>query len=139
MAAGLRQRRRPARPARTALIAIRRLLDPARIAHARARVGQWVQALQGLVEADEIDLLHSHKGAAGPVALGLASGGRQQPVQAPSDGVWRCRNEASGQLLALLRVGRLLPPDLSADLPDSCLSSTTHTVRELSQCIRVAN
>ena len=36
MAAGLRQRRRPARPARTALIASRKLLDLARIAHAQA-------------------------------------------------------------------------------------------------------
>jgi len=50
------------------------LLDPARIVHAQARAGQRVQVLQGLSEADEIDLLHSHKGAARSVALGLPSG-----------------------------------------------------------------
>ena len=39
MGAGLRERRRPAQPARTALNASRRLLNPARIAYAQAGAG----------------------------------------------------------------------------------------------------
>ena len=138
MAAGLRQRRRPARPVRTALIARRRLLDPARSGHAQVRACLCVQALQGLAEAYEIDLRHGRKDAAGSVVLGPPSGDRKQPVQVPADGVWRCRAEASGHLLALLR-GSALPPDLSAGPPDSCLHSTTHTVRYLSHGITASN
>lgn len=44
MAAGLRQRRRPAGPARTALIASRKSLDPARIAHPQAAVFRHCKA-----------------------------------------------------------------------------------------------
>lgn len=129
MAAGLRQRRRAAQPTRTALIASRRLPGPVRIAHTKASrsVGSGTAAGLGGGRQDRF--------AARPQGRNRKIGYHRETANSrsvPFDGVSRCRDEASGQPLAVLRAGRILLPDVSADQLGTYLNSPLHAVRELS-------